>query len=231
MANLVNDDGQPQGGHSMTQAKLLIIGASKGIGRCAVTAALERGCLVRAMARNPAAIELKHDRLELFSGDATDHEAVRRALDGVDAVLITLGIGSSPLRLLRPVTLFSRSTDVVVSEMLARGPRRLIVVTGYGAGDSRGALNAIEGMAHGLILGRAYADKGIQEEIVKRSGLDWTIVRPTILTNGPPQGKFQVLSTPESWRNGLISRADVAQFLVDRALDRQYLQESPVLAY
>ena len=183
------------------------------------------------MARNAAAIELQHDRLERFSGDATDHEAIRRSLDGVDAVLITLGIGSGPTRLLRPVTLFSRSTDVIVSEMLLSGPRRLIVVTGYGAGDSHGAMNAIEGVAHGLILGRAYADKGIQEDIVKRSGLDWTIVRPTILTNGPEQGNFQVLSAPESWRNGLISRADVAKFLVERALDRQYLQEAPVLAY
>lgn len=92
-------------------------------------------------------------------------------------------------------------------------------------------MNVLEGLGHGLLLGRAYADKGLQEDIVKRSDLHWTIVRPTILTNGPRTREYQVLDTPESWRNGLISRADVAQFLVDRALDGKSLHEAPVLAY
>ncbi|RFF27258.1 MULTISPECIES: NAD(P)-dependent oxidoreductase [unclassified Wenzhouxiangella] len=215
----------------MTDKTVLIMGASKGIGRRAVDYALERGCTVRAMARGAEKIEIEHDRLEKFSGDATERDDVHRALEGTDAVILALGVPSGPTRLMQPVTLFSRSTEILVAQMEANGPKRLVVVTGFGAGESRHAMNAVEELGHRLLLGRAYADKDVQEEIVERSSLDWTIVRPTILTNGPATGEYQVLITPESWRNGLISRADVAEFLVTRALDRENLHEGPVLVY
>jgi len=213
----------------MNIKNVLIIGASKGIGRKAVDFALERGCTVRAMARSAEDIELEHERLEKFPGDATDADDVRRALDGVDAVILAIGMPAGLTRLLRPVTVFSRSTEVLVDEMEANGPKRLVAVTGFGAGDSRSAMNAVEELGHNMLLGRAYADKSVQEKIIERSGLDWTIVRPTILTNGSATGKYKVLATPESWRNGFISRADVAAFLVDRALDGQHMHEAPVL--
>lgn len=210
---------------------ILVIGASKGIGRHAVEQALERACSVRAMARGVDRLGLEHERLEMFAGDATDADDVRCALEGVDAVIMALGIASGLAARMQPVTLFSCATEILVAEMRARGPKRLIAVTGYGAGESRKAMNPVEGIGHRLLLGRAYDDKDVQERIVGDSGLDWTLVRPTILTNGPQTSEYQVLKSPESWRNGLISRADVAQFLVDRALDGEYLHEAPVLAY
>jgi len=213
----------------MSDKTVLIIGASKGIGRKAVDCALERGCSVRAMARGADRIEPEHERLEKFSGDATDPNDVRRALDSVDAVILAIGMPAGLTPLLRPVTLFSRSTEVLVDEMEANGPKRLVAVTGFGAGDSRSAMNAVEELGHNMLLGRAYADKSVQEKIIERSGLDWTIARPAILTNGRATGQYKVLTLPESWRNGFISRADVAEFLVDRALDGQHLHEAPVL--
>ncbi|TCO75158.1 NAD(P)-dependent oxidoreductase [Chromatocurvus halotolerans] len=213
----------------MKHRNLLIIGASKGIGRRAVDCALERGCSVRAMARDAGKINLEHERLEKFSGDATDADDVRRALEGIDAVIVAIGVLAGITRLLRPVTVFSRATEVLVDEMDATGPKRLVVVTGYGAGETRGAMNAVEELGHTILLGRAYADKSVQEKIVERSSLDWTIVRPTILTNGRATGRYRVLVNPESWRNGFISRADVAHFLVECALDKKYLHEAPVL--
>lgn len=215
----------------MTDSTVLIIGASKGIGRRAVDCALERGCSVRAMARGADKIALEHERLEKFSGDATDSDDVRRALAGVDAVILALGMPAGLTRLLRPVTVFSRSTEIVVDAMEESGPKRLVVVTGFGAGESRSAMHALEELGHNMLLGRAYADKSVQEKIVQRSSLDWTIARPTILTNGPATGKYKVLVDPKSWRNGFISRQDVAQFLVGRALDRENLHEAPVLNY
>ncbi|HKL53783.1 MAG TPA: NAD(P)H-binding protein [Wenzhouxiangellaceae bacterium] len=213
----------------MTSKNILIIGASKGIGRKAVDYGLERGCSVRAMARGAGDIELEHERLEKFSGDATDPDDVRRALKGVDAVIFALGMPAGLTRLLRPVTVFSRSTEVLVDEMEKNGPKRLVVVTGFGAGESRSAMNPLEEFGHNALLGRAYADKSVQEKIIERSSLDWTIARPAILTNGRATGRYKVLTTLESWRNGLISRSDVAEFLVERALDRENLHEAPVL--
>lgn len=211
--------------------RVLVIGASKGIGRHAVDIALSRGCRVRAMARGIDSIERDHPELEKFAGDATDPEAVRRAVIDADAVILAVGLPSGLARRLSPVSLFSRATDVLVEIMEACGPRRLVVVTGYGAGDSRQAMSRLEALGHRALLGGAYEDKDRQEAIVGESDLDWTLVRPTILTNGPASGRYQVLEHPDEWRNGLVSRADVAAFLVDCALGRRYLHAAPVLAY
>jgi uncharacterized protein YbjT (DUF2867 family) len=81
-----------------------------------------------------------------------------------------------------------------------------------------------------LFLGRAYADKDLQEDLIKGSGLDWTIARPGILTDNAMTGKYQVLVTPETWRQGMISRADVAHFLVHAAEDGRHIRETPALA-
>jgi putative NADH-flavin reductase len=211
--------------------RVLIIGASRGIGRHAVDIALSRGCRVRAMARGIDSIDRDHPHLETFAGDATDSEAVRRAVDGVDAVILAIGLPSGLARRRAPVSLFSRATAILIEAMEAIGPRRLVVVTGYGAGDSRQAMSRLEALGHRALLGGAYDDKDRQEAIVIESDLDWTLVRPTILTNGPASGRYQVLERADEWRNGLVSRADVAAFLVDCALGRQYLRAAPVLVY
>ena len=117
----------------------------------------------------------------------------------------------------REVTLFSEATRLLIPAMEAADVRRLIVVTGFGAGDSRQAMSWAERTGHGLVLGKPYADKDRQEELVRDSGLDWTIARPVILTNGRYTGHIGVHADPAKWRNGLISRADVAGYLIDAA--------------
>jgi putative NADH-flavin reductase len=194
--------------------RILVMGASSGIGAQVVRAAAARGHEVRAMARgiDPGAVR---PGVENLRGDATDPDDVARAVAGVDAVVQALGVRESVATLLRPVTLFSTATEVLVPAMRAAGVPRLVAITGFGAGDSRRALSLPERLGHDLILGRVYADKTRQEELVKASALDWTIVRPTILTDGPAGGRYEVLDEPERWRNGLISRRDVAAFVVD----------------
>jgi putative NADH-flavin reductase len=107
--------------------------------------------------------------------------------------------------------------------------RRLISVTGLGAGDSRGRGGLLYNAALSLFLGRIYADKDAQEWIIRRSSLDWTIVRPTVLTTGPRTGAYRVLVDARDWRSGFISRADVADFLVSQIEDASLLQKTPVL--
>ena len=111
------------------------------------------------------------------------------------------------------------------------GIRRLICVTGFGAGDSREQLGCLQSIPFRLLLERAYDDKDIQERIIRESALDWVIVRPVLLTNGSRTGRYQVLEDPKCWRGGLISRADVADFLIKNVEDRVYVGKTPVLAY
>ena len=211
--------------------KILVMGASKGIGFEAVRCALDHGHGVRAMARGADGISLEHPALEKFAGDATEPSDVARALAGVDAVIQALGVPHGPRLVLGPIDLFSKATGVLIPEMERAGVRRLVSVTGFGTGDSRAKLSALERIPHWLVLGRAYADKDVQEDLIRQSGLDWTIVRPTALTNGARTGRYRVLVEPEAWRHGLISRADVADFLIREVEEGACLRQCPVLAY
>jgi putative NADH-flavin reductase len=211
-------------------ATVLIIGASKGIGLEALKQALAAGHTVRALARTASGIPVGHSHLEKIDGDALDPAAVRRALAGVHVVILSLGLSAGPELIFRPVRLFSAATRVLVTAMKEAGTRRLLCVTGFGAGDSRGRGGILYDAAFFLLLGRAYDDKDVQEQIIRRSGLDWIIARPVILTNGPRTRMYRALTDPLDWRCGFISRADVADFLVNQIDDNRYLGATPVLS-
>jgi putative NADH-flavin reductase len=207
--------------------RVLIVGASKGIGLEATRQALEAGCDVRALARSAASIGLSNPKLEKVRGDALNSKDVEAALIGVDAVIVTLGVGLGDL--FRPVYLFSDATRVLIDAMRAKGVKRLICVTGFGAGDSRSSINCLQRLPFLAVFGRAYDDKSRQEQLIKESTLDWTIARPGVLTGGPGTGRYKVLAEASQWRNGIISRADVAEFLVRQIEDPTYLNKTPVL--
>lgn len=209
--------------------KVLVIGASRGIGLETVKALLAGGHDVRALARAASSIAIEDARLEKLDGDALDPETVARALDGVDAVIQSLGVTFGPDALLKGTTLFSAATRILVDAMRADGVKRLVAVTGFGAGDSRGHGGLLyDALLFPLILKRVYDDKDVEEQIIKASGLDWTIVRPGLLTGGPARG-YRALTEPSSWRAGTVSRADVAAFLAREVTERAYLGKTPVL--
>ncbi len=210
-------------------ATVLVIGASKGIGRETVKQALKAGHKVRAMARSEVRILGRLDNLETVTGNALDPEAIERALQGVDVVIQTLGVSAGPEMILKPVRIFSDATRVLVPAMEASGVKRLICLTGFGAGDSRNRGGMLYNTAFHLFLGRAYDDKDRQEQIIQDSALDWVIARPGILTNMRHTGTYRVLPDPEDWRSGCISRANVADFLVKQIDDDTYLGQTPVL--
>jgi hypothetical protein len=110
------------------------------------------------------------------------------------------------------------------------GPGQAVIcVTGFGAGDSRGRGGFLYNAAFQLLLGRVYDDKEVQERIVRRSKLDWVIVRPVILTDGPKTSAYRALVDPRDWTCGFISRADVADFLVKQIDEDPFLHKTPVL--
>jgi putative NADH-flavin reductase len=185
--------------------------------------------MVRAFARSAADISISDPKLEKVRGNALRSNDVTAAVKGTNAVIQALGVGLGDL--FGPVHLFSDATRILVAAMRAQGVKRLISVTGFGAGDSR-VRSRRQSRQHQLppvlpfrfFLGRAYDDK-------EDSALDWTIVRPGLLTNGGRTGRYKVLKAPSQWRNGNISREDVADFLVRQIEDRAYVRETPVLVY
>jgi putative NADH-flavin reductase len=210
-------------------ATVLIIGASRGIGLETVKAALKAGHLVRALARSAQRIPVDHPKLEKIAGDALEMATVKRALTRVDAVIQSLGVSAGPEIIFEPTRLFSKATQMLVTAMEQAQVKRLICVTGFGAGDSRDRGGFLYSIASHLLLGRIYDDKDVQERIVRRSKLDWVIVRPVILTNGPKTNAYRALVDPRSWTCGFISRADVADFLVKQIDNGAFLHKTPVL--
>ncbi len=207
---------------------LLVLGATRGIGRLTVDRALDEGHNVRALARSADGLP-ERAGLEPMRGDATRESDLRPALEGIDAVIFAIGLGRATARFWQPTRLFSKATQALLPAMESVGPQRLLAVTGFGAGDSQRAMSFVERMGHRAILGRAYADKDRQEDMIKASALDWTIVRPVILTNWSATGRYQVLSDPSTWRNGLVPRADVAHYLVRAAAEGLNRREAVVL--
>ena len=212
-------------------AQIVVFGGSRGVGLETVKLALDAGHKVRAVARAASTIGLSHSDLERLDGSALDPAIVAKALEGADIVIQALGVAASAGVVRRGTDLFSRSTTLLLPAMAAAGVRRLICLTGYGAGDSRSTYGCLSGLAFTLMLGRIYDDKTVQEGLIRQSGLDWTIARPGILTNGSHTGRYKVLVERRQWRQGLISRADVADFLVRQIEDDTLIGKTPVLVY
>ena len=154
---------------------------------------------------------------------------VKRALTGVDVVIQSPGISAGPEIIFKSTQLFSIATRVLVAVMKEAQVKRLICVTGFGAGDSRGRGGFLYRVAFNLLVGRIYDDKDVQERIVRGSKLDWVIVRPVILTNGPKTNAYRALIDPRDWTCGFVSRVDVADFLVKQIGDDAFLRKTPVL--
>lgn len=193
--------------------KILVVGASQGTGALCCKAALDKGHAVTAFARTPAKLELNHPQLTKLAGDFHDAASVNAAVKGHDAVIICAS-GTSLKAFKEKPDYFSRGTRFVIDAMKQHGAKRLVVLSAHGAGDSFAAapwilrVFVIRG-----ILKLAFADHDVQEKMTQDSGLEWVIARPTRLTDGAAKGKFK--PTTEYKVPMAISRADVAQFLVD----------------
>lgn len=192
--------------------KVLVIGGTRGVGREVVLAAHAAGHELTLLARNAERIVLPVTGVRVVVGDAGDADDIERAVAGQHAVVWTVGI--APTR--KPVDLFSRSTRFLLAAMARHGVRRLVCVTGIGAGDSRGHGGFFyDRIIQPLFMRTIYEDKDRQEALLRASDVDWTIVRPGSLTNGPATGLVRALTNLDGVTAGHVSRADVAGFIVE----------------
>ena len=211
--------------------KLIVFGATGGTGQHLVKQALAQGHAVTAFVRNPAKFGVSHPNLRVVQGDAMDTASVERALPGHDAVLIALGAPARDKRKVR-----AEGTRNVVRAMEATGVRRLICQTSLGYGDSLQTLDSAPLYFKYIIvpffLRRVFADHEVQEDLIKRSNLDWIIVRPGNLTDGERTGRY-LHGFPASDKAIIvrISRADVADFMLKQVQDDTYLRKTPGLSY
>ncbi|RBY87481.1 NAD(P)-dependent oxidoreductase [Blastococcus sp. TF02A-26] len=169
--------------------RVLVVGATGGTGRATVAALVAEGHEVTALARHAVDVLGGMPGVRPLDGDATSPADGARAVAGQDAVVVTLGISESAVRVrLRgpsgtPLDVRSRGTAAVVA-MREQGVRRLVVQSSYGVGETRDRLPLSSRLVFALLLRPQIADHETQEALVRDSGLDWTIVQPVYLTDG-----------------------------------------------
>jgi putative NADH-flavin reductase len=204
--------------------KIVIFGATGATGRHLVEGALAAGHAVTAFARGPEALGEPRERLTVATGDVKDAEAVRAAIAGHDAVICALGQRKGA-----PAGDMTIGVENIVRAMEASGVRRLVFLSGYGAGNSKNEAHFVfRRIIRPLFLRDMYAEKDRQEAIISGSALDWIIVRPVRLSDGPAGGGCRVIEgSVSAGPSAEITRADVAAFMLGQLTDDRYLKRTP----
>jgi putative NADH-flavin reductase len=204
--------------------RILIVGATGGTGRQLVAQALERGHIVTALARDPSALGIEHPRLRVVQGDVLDYPSLEAAVRDQEAVISALG----HKRFFQPTHILSEGTRNLLCAMEDQGVRRFVCETALGIGDSAGRL----GLYYTLfvipfILPFYFWDKTRQECLIGASSMNWIIVRPGALTNGAKRGCYRHGRKVGSFLSTVrISRADVADFMLNQLTDSAYLRSA-----
>jgi putative NADH-flavin reductase len=213
---------------SVVARKILVLGATGGTGQQVVAQALQRGHLVTAFCLSPERLTTRHDHLRAVTGSTTDESsAVADAVRGQDVVISALGVGRS----FKPGGLITRSVPRILAAMEGEGVRRLIFISAFGIGPTRADAPLVPRLMFHLLLSEIYADKEAGEAVLRQSPLDWTIVYPARLTNGPRTGRYRVGEHLELRGMPSVSRADVADFLVQQAEGQTHVRRGVLVSY
>jgi putative NADH-flavin reductase len=209
-----------------TGQRVVVFGATGRSGGAVVARLLERGHTVTAFVRSPEKLAEFDGRLQIATGDVLDPEAVKRVVAGQDAVVSCLGAGLKG-------RIRSEGTRNIIDAMETQGVRRLVTQSSLGVGESRDNLNAYwKYVMFGMLLRKAYADHGVQERYVRESNLDWTVVRPGALKDGPARGDYLHGFPPTERQLSLeISLPDLADFVVGELEESRYVHQAPALSY
>jgi putative NADH-flavin reductase len=211
----------------MPSSKLLIVGATRGVGLQLVSQALDAGHDVTAFSRSASSIDIRHARLRKIDGTLPqDAATLANAMAGRSAVICALGRGQS----LASHHLMEQSLPVILAAMRSHGVRRLLYTSAIGVGDAIAYAPLFSRVMAKVLLRGLYADKVIAERLIRESGLDWTIAQPAALTNGPMTGRYQAAERLSLRGMPKISRADVAHFLLAQVHDTRFIGKTVVLA-
>ncbi|MDX2936156.1 NAD(P)-dependent oxidoreductase [Streptomyces ipomoeae] len=204
---------------------LLILGATGPTGRHVVDLALQAGDTVTVLARRPEALKDLAGQVTVVAGDATSHHDVAKAMIGQDVVISALGRSTS----IRADDLFTHAAAAVIGAAKEVGVSRLVWLSSFGVGDTYRSASAAQKVMYSTFLRNVYANKELSEKAIRSSGLDWTLVYPTMLTKGPAKGTYLVGERLPMKGNPSISRADVADFMYKAAHSPEWIHRDAVI--
>jgi putative NADH-flavin reductase len=207
--------------------RLLLLGATGRTGGELLLQALTQGHQLTALARDPGRLSVPDERVHAIAGSATDPAAIHAALEGQEAVLCSLG-PRSPKALLG-FDLMQETVEALIPSMQAQRVGRIVMLSALGAGQSAGHAPAAFRLMFRTLFRQVGKDKAIAEAMLEDSELDWTVVYPPSLTNGPRTGSYRHGQAIQIRGMPRISRADVAEFMLAQLTDPRYSRTSAII--
>lgn len=211
--------------------KIVVFGATGIVGKAIVSEALVKGHEVTVLTRDARKVTARHEQLRVVVGNVTDRNTVRQVLEGQEAVIQSLGIGGKGDG--KPTTFVSEANRIIMEEMERINIRRFVAISVIGAGDS---LIFLPWVYRVLVLPlfmkwfqAVIDDKNRMEPMIKKSGLDWTIVRCTTVKERPATGKVNATLDGKGLKFS-ISSADMATFIADQLTDTRFLRQTPTIS-
>ena len=153
-----------------------------------MTQALEKGHEVTVLARDRTKAGLTHPRLRFADGDVRNSQALGDAMRGQDAVISAIGRGLS----FKSEHLIAQSVPGILATMQTHGIKRLMFTSAAGVGETYQDSPLIPKIFFRTLLRGIYADKAIGDQMIRNTTLEWTIVHPVQLTDGPLTKKYRV---------------------------------------
>ena len=207
--------------------KVLVLGATGSVGQHILQLGIERGHELTALVRNPEKLKSWERRVRAVKGDALDKDSVEQAVRGQEAAIYAIGI-----KTIGRTTLFSESTRILIDAMERNRVKRLVCITGVGAGETKGHGGFLyDRILFPLVTKRVYADKEVQETLIQKSSLDWVIVRPAMFREGTPSGKLEAVTDVRGVTLTRVSRVEVAAFVLDQLTDGRYLRKAVFIGH
>lgn len=200
---------------------ITVIGASAGVGLETVKLALQRNHKVTTLSRSK--IDITNANLTTIIGSALVKEDVEKSIQNADALIVALGTGTS----IKATTLYSTFAKILLAlnkEQNLQMP--IIILTGFGAGDSINYYPWYMRIVFNLLLSKVYADKTIMENMLTPTAMKWIIARPGILNNIPLTQNYRVETTlSKGIKMGSISRMGVADFMIKQAENPTHIHQ------
>lgn len=204
---------------------IALFGASGQTGSIVLKKAIEKGFRVKALVRNPAKVSVQHPNLEIIRGDVLNSSDVEKTLENSQVVISLFGHVKGS-----PVWLQTDGTRLIVDAMKKFQIKRIISLSGGGLPfperDRPKLPDLLIRFIMKVAVPKVLNDAVKHHEILKGSGLDWTIVRGPRLTNDPPKRKYRV-----GWvgvnASTKISRHDLADFILTQIDDASFIGQMP----
>lgn len=207
--------------------RVLVFGATGGVGRLVVEQAIAAGHIVTAVVRDPATFTFNHAMLTVTRGDVMDAATLDAPMDGQGAVFSALGSHGNG-----KTTVYSAGIAHIIGAMDAHGVKRLIAVTSAGVEAKDPTFGFVYGtVIRNLVLKGVYVDMRRMEAVVRGSDTDWTLVRPPQLTDDPGRGSYRTTTNKLPPKGRKIALADVAHLMLESLDEKRYIRQHVTLAY